>query len=69
MIAAKGRAAPIASNHIEEVHAFWVAGGSCDGCSIAAVGATSPSVEDLLRGVLPCRQCRGRIYAALQISC
>lgn len=40
-------------NHIEEVHAFWVAGGSCDGCSIAAVGATSPSVEDLLRGVLP----------------
>ena len=40
-------------NHIEEVHAFWIAGGSCDGCSIAAVGATSPSVEDLLRGVLP----------------
>ena len=39
--------------HIEEVHAFWIAGGSCDGCSIAAVGATSPSVEDLLRGVLP----------------
>ena len=40
-------------SHIEEVHAFWIAGGSCDGCSIAAVGATSPSVEDLLRGVLP----------------
>ena len=39
--------------NIEEVHAFWVAGGSCDGCSIAAVGATSPSVEDLLRGVIP----------------
>ena len=38
---------------IEEVHAFWIAGGSCDGCSIAAVGATSPSVEDLLRGVIP----------------
>ena len=40
-------------DNIEEVHAFWIAGGSCDGCSIAAVGATSPSVEDLLRGVLP----------------
>lgn len=40
-------------NNIEEVHAFWIAGGSCDGCSIAAVGASSPSVEDLLRGVLP----------------
>jgi len=40
-------------SNIEEVHAFWVAGGSCDGCSIAIVGATSPSVEDLLRGVIP----------------
>ena len=40
-------------NNIEEVHAFWIAGGSCDGCSIAIVGATSPSVEDLLRGVIP----------------
>jgi len=38
---------------IEEIHAFWVAGASCDGCSIAAVGASNPSVEDLLRGVLP----------------
>ena len=53
MIALNGKVADIASNHIEEVHAFWIAGGSCDGCSIAAVGATSPSVEDLLRGVLP----------------
>ena len=53
MISLNGQVAPIASNHIEEVHAFWVAGGSCDGCSIAAVGASSPSVEDLLRGVLP----------------
>ena len=43
----------ILPSNIEEVHAFWIAGGSCDGCSIAAVGASSPSVEDLLRGVLP----------------
>jgi len=53
MISLNGSVAPIDSNHIEEVHAFWIAGGSCDGCSIAAVGASSPSVEDLLRGVLP----------------
>lgn len=38
---------------IKLVHAFWLAGMSCDGCSIAAVGATSPSVEDLLTGRLP----------------
>jgi hydrogenase small subunit len=40
-------------NAIEEVHAFWIAGGSCDGCSIAAVGASSPSVEELINGTLP----------------
>lgn len=33
-----------------EVHAFWLAGMSCDGCSIAATGATSPTVEDLMAG-------------------
>jgi hydrogenase small subunit len=35
------------------VHVFWIAGMSCDGCSIAATGATNPSVEDLLAGVIP----------------
>jgi hydrogenase small subunit len=37
----------------EVVHAFWLAGMSCDGCSIAVVGATAPSVEALLSGSLP----------------
>lgn len=36
-----------------EVHAFWLAGMSCDGCSIAAVGATQPSVESLIQGTIP----------------
>ncbi|MDQ6605792.1 MAG: hypothetical protein M3Z06_04500, partial [Actinomycetota bacterium] len=35
------------------VHVFWIAGMSCDGCSIAATGATNPSVEDLLLGNIP----------------
>ncbi len=35
------------------VHVFWIAGMSCDGCSIAATGATNPSVEDLLLGRVP----------------
>lgn len=38
---------------IDLVHAFWLAGMSCDGCTIAASGATNPSVEDLLAGNLP----------------
>ena len=35
------------------VHVFWIAGMSCDGCSIAATGATNPCVEDLLLGTIP----------------
>src|SRR2546426_1754654 len=35
------------------VHVFWLAGMSCDGCSIAVVGATNPSVESLLAGAVP----------------
>ncbi len=38
---------------LTEVHAFWLAGMSCDGCSIAAVGATQPSVESLMLGSIP----------------
>lgn len=38
---------------LEVVHAFWIAGMSCDGCSIAAVGATQPTVESLLLGQVP----------------
>ena len=35
------------------VHVFWLAGMSCDGCSVAVTGATNPSVEDLLAGNIP----------------
>ncbi|MBA2376736.1 MAG: hydrogenase expression protein HypE [Actinomycetota bacterium] len=35
---------------VKVVHAFWLAGMSCDGCSISATGATNPSVEDLMTG-------------------
>lgn len=38
---------------LKTIHVFWMAGMSCDGCSIAAVGATNPPVEDLLAGNLP----------------
>ena len=38
---------------LEEVHAFWLAGMSCDGCSISVTGASEPSLEDLLLGNVP----------------
>jgi hydrogenase small subunit len=38
---------------VQVIHAYWLAGMSCDGCTIAVTGATAPSVEDLLTGRLP----------------
>ena len=38
---------------LKKVYAFWLSGMSCDGCSISALGATEPSVEELLTGALP----------------
>ena len=38
---------------LKKVVVFWLSGMSCDGCSISALGATEPSVEELLTGALP----------------
>ncbi len=38
---------------VKVAHAYWLAGMSCDGCTVAVTGATAPSVEDLLIGRLP----------------
>lgn len=38
---------------LKVVHAFWLAGMSCDGCTIAVAGATNPGVEGLLTGTIP----------------
>jgi hydrogenase small subunit len=38
---------------LDKIYAFWLAGMSCDGCSVSVTGATSPSVESLLLGTVP----------------
>jgi hydrogenase small subunit len=35
------------------VHVFWLAGMSCDGCSVSVLGASNPSVEDLVLDRIP----------------
>jgi hydrogenase small subunit len=52
----------------EKVHAFWLAGMSCDGCSIAVLGATAPKVEDLLTGSLPGLPVLSLHHTALQLE-
>ena len=38
---------------VKTIHVYWLAGMSCDGCSIAVTGATNPGIEGLLAGVVP----------------
>ncbi|MGI8493889.1 MAG: hydrogenase expression protein HypE [Pyrinomonadaceae bacterium] len=38
---------------LETVHVFWLAGMSCDGCTVAVAGATEPPLENLLTGTIP----------------
>jgi hydrogenase small subunit len=35
------------------LHAYWLAGESCDGCSVSVLSATEPGLEHLLRGDIP----------------
>ena len=35
------------------VHVFWLAGMSCDGCTVTVAGATNPGIEGLLTGTVP----------------
>jgi hydrogenase small subunit len=38
---------------VDVVYVIWLSGGSCDGCSIAVLGATNPPVELLLAARVP----------------
>jgi hydrogenase small subunit len=38
---------------VKTVHVYWLAGMSCDGCTIAVAGATNPGIEGLLTGTVP----------------
>jgi len=38
---------------IQNIHVFWMAGMSCDGCTITVAGATNPGIEGLLLGTVP----------------
>lgn len=38
---------------LKVIHVYWLAGMSCDGCTISVAGATNPGIEGLLAGVVP----------------
>src|SRR5713101_513537 len=38
---------------LKTIHVYWLAGMSCDGCTISVAGATNPGIEGLLAGAVP----------------
>ena len=44
---------PLPLGPMKKVHVYWLAGMSCDGCSISVTGATNPGIEGLLAGTVP----------------
>lgn len=44
---------PLGGLPLTKIHAFWLAGMSCDGCTIGVAGATNPPLESLLNGTIP----------------
>jgi hydrogenase small subunit len=47
------RLAEISDELADTLHVIWLGGASCDGCTMAMLGAVEPSVEDLLLGRVP----------------
>jgi hydrogenase small subunit len=42
------------SDLITEIHILWITAGlGCDGDTIAMTAATQPSIEDIVRGIIP----------------
>lgn len=55
LVMENGAESAVARPHqpLEKIYAFWMAGMSCDGCSISVTGATNPPLEKLLLGQIP----------------
>lgn len=51
--AAGAAADPFALGPLQKAYLIWLAGASCEGCTVAATGGTHPRVEQLLGGAIP----------------
>ena len=51
--AAHERPDPLALGPLSKVYLIWLAGASCEGCTVAVTGGTHPRLEQLLTGAIP----------------
>ncbi|MEW6154753.1 MAG: hypothetical protein AB1673_12285, partial [Actinomycetota bacterium] len=54
---------------LEKIYLIWMVGGSCDGCSVAATGATHPRLEHLLAGIIPGLPRVELIHTVVSVEC
>jgi hydrogenase small subunit len=54
---------------LEKVYVIWMVGASCDGCSVAATGATHPRLEHLLGGIIPGLPRVELIHTVVSVEC
>jgi hydrogenase small subunit len=54
---------------LEKIYLIWMVGASCDGCSVAATGATHPRVEHLLAGIIPGLPRVELIHTVVSVEC
>jgi hydrogenase small subunit len=50
------------------LHVVWLAGASCEGCTMATLGATGPTFEDLLLGRVPAVPPVSLLHPALSLE-
>ena len=53
IIRSEGKTLRTLGGPLERVYVFWLAGMSCDGCTVSVSGASEPPLEDLLTGSIP----------------
>jgi hydrogenase small subunit len=53
----------------EVLSLVWLGGASCDGCTMAVLGAAEPGIEDLLLGRVPDAPRMALVHPALALEC
>ncbi|HET9442779.1 MAG TPA: hypothetical protein VFO65_05610 [Acidimicrobiales bacterium] len=67
--ALSGTRDPVQLGALSKAYVIWVAGASCEGCTVAATGGTSPRIEQLLVGAIPGVPRVELVHTALAVEC
>jgi len=60
---------PLALGPLRKVYLIWLAGASCEGCTVSVTGATHPRLEQLLAGAIPALPRVELVHSLLSAEC